>query len=180
MRPLSLRRALTGAFVAAGLHVGGWIGLGEMRGVASVFDPVETLTLDWRFLLAGPRMAPDGVVVVAIDDETLSDASGHALSRALMAKIVLALAASHPRVVALDFAFPDAKEGDAELANALRATPSVVAAIGRSGAGADGEADPNSLAHPSDRGRRLWDRPRQRLDRPERRPALHPDAVYDR
>ncbi len=130
MRPLSLRRALTGAFVAAGLLVGGWIGLGEMRGVASVFDPVETLTLDWRFLLAGPRMAPDGVVVVAIDDETLSDASGHALSRALMAKIVLALAASHPRVVALDFAFPDAKEGDAELANALRATPSVVAAIG--------------------------------------------------
>src|SRR5271165_2774853 len=164
MRPLSLRRALTGAFVAAGLLVGGWIGLGEMRGVASVFDPVETLTLDWRFLLAGPRMAPDGVVVVAIDDETLSDASGHALSRALMAKIVLALAASHPRVVALDFAFPDAKEGgrgacecaagDAERRRGDRPLRRERRdrAPRRSGAGADGEADPNSLAQPRQTG----------------------------
>jgi len=129
MPALSQRWALTGAFAAAGLLIGGWVGLGEMRSAASALDRVETLTLDWRFLLAGPRPAPDDVVVVAIDDETLSAADGHAPSRALTARIVAALASFAPRVVALDIAFPDAKEGDAELAAALKAVPSVVAAI---------------------------------------------------
>jgi adenylate cyclase len=100
-------------------------------GVASGLDQVENLTLDWRFLLAGARPAPPGVVIVAIDDQTLS-AEGHALSRETLSRIVHAIADFRPRAVALDIAFPDAKgeREDAELADALKSTTSVVASIG--------------------------------------------------
>jgi len=125
-------RLLTSGFVAAALVCGAWLGLKQMMGVASGLDRVEDLTLDWRFLLAGARPAPPGVVIVAIDDQTLSEAEGHNLSRETLARIVRAIADFHPRAVALDIAFPDSKGAnpDAELADALRSTPSVVASIG--------------------------------------------------
>jgi adenylate cyclase len=74
-------RLLTSGFVAAALVCGAWLGLKQTRGVASGLDRVEDLTLDWRFLLAGARPAPPGVVIVAIDDQTLREAEGHNLSR---------------------------------------------------------------------------------------------------
>ena len=67
-------RLLTGAFLAAALVVGGALGAQEINGLASPLDRIENLTLDWRFLLAGARPAPSGVVIVAIDDEALSEA----------------------------------------------------------------------------------------------------------
>jgi adenylate cyclase len=125
-------RLLTGGFVAAALVFGAWLGLRQMMGVASSLDRVENLTLDWRFLLARARPAPDGVVIVAIDDQTLNEAEGHALSRTMLARLVRAIADLHPRAVALDIAFPDSKgeNEDAELAEALKSTQSVVASIG--------------------------------------------------
>src|SRR5271157_2346382 len=130
-------RLLTGGFVAAALVWGAWLGLKQTTGVASGLDRVENLTLDWRFLLAGARPAPPGVVIVAIDDQSLSEAEGHILSRETLARIVHAIAAFHPRAVALDIAFPDSKgeREDAELAEALKSTPSVVASIGIFGEG---------------------------------------------
>jgi adenylate cyclase len=130
-------KLLTGGFVAAALASGAWLGLNQMRGVASSLDRVEDLTLDWRFLLAGPRSPPTGVVVVAIDDQTLSEAAGHALSRETLARLVRAIAGFHPHAVALDIAFPDSKgeKEDTELADALRSTASVVASIGIFGGG---------------------------------------------
>jgi adenylate cyclase len=128
---------VTGVFVAAGIASGAWLGVNQMRGVASGLDPIENLTLDWRFLLAGARPAPPGVVIVAIDDQTLDEADGHALSREMLARVVRAIVDAQPRAVALDFAFQDAKGGeeDAELAAALKSVPSVVASIGIFGDG---------------------------------------------
>src|SRR5271166_5427698 len=130
-------RLLTGAFVAVAVVCGAWLGLEQTRGAASPLDRVEYLTLDWRFLLAGARPAPAGVVIVAIDDETLGEAEGHVLSRATLANIVRAIADFHPRTVGLDLAFPDSKgeKEDADLAEALRSTTSVVASIGLFGEG---------------------------------------------
>jgi adenylate cyclase len=124
--------AATVGFVAAGLALGGWLGLNQIRGVASGLDRLENLTLDWRFLLAGPRAPPPGVVIVAIDDETLALTEGHALTREMVSRIVRAIAAARPRAVALDMAFPDPRdpEADGKLADALRSTASVVASIG--------------------------------------------------
>jgi adenylate cyclase len=71
------------------------------------------------------------VVIVALDDETLAEAEGHSFSRKMLARLVRAIDALLPRVVALDIAFPDAKgEGDLEFAEALKLTTSVVASIG--------------------------------------------------
>ena len=123
---------LTGGFLAAAVIVGAALGALEVNGVASPLDRIENLTLDWRFLLAGARPAPPGVVIVAIDDETLSEAGGGALTREMTARIVRALAGFHPRSIAVDIAFLNSKgeEGDTELAGALKAAPAVVAAIG--------------------------------------------------
>jgi adenylate cyclase len=125
-------RLLTGAFLIAALLVGAALGAQEMNGLASPLDRIENLTLDWRFLLAGARPAPSSVVIVAIDDETLSEAGSGVPTREMMARLVRALAAFHPRSVAIDIAFlnPRNADVDAELANALKAGPAVVAAIG--------------------------------------------------
>ncbi len=186
-------RLLTGAFLAAALVVGAALGALEINGLASPLDRIENLTLDWRFLLAGPRPAPAGVAIVAIDDETLSESGGDAPTREMMARIVRTLAGFHPRSVAIDIAFIKARDpgADAELARALKATPAVVAAIGefdavdsfrpssridRSGVGA--EAVLGSLANRGD--------PRcgasgacQRFDELERSASLHSDDLSD-
>jgi adenylate cyclase len=123
---------LTAAFLMAGLAAGAWLGLNQTRGVASGLDRLENLTLDWRFLLAGPHAAPPDVAIVAIDDATLRHEGGNSPSRQLLARIVRAVAAAHPRAVALDIAFLDPKdaESDADLAEALKSATSIVAAIG--------------------------------------------------
>src|SRR5271166_5752077 len=125
-------RLLTSGFVAAALVCGAWLGLKQTMGVASGLDRVENLTIDWRFLLAGARPAPPGVVIVAIDDQTLSEAEVHPQSRETLARLVRAIVDFHPQAVALDIAFPDSKgeKEDTELADALRSTTSVVASIG--------------------------------------------------
>ena len=123
---------LTIAFIAAGVAAGAWLGFGQVRGAASGLDRLEYVTLDWRFLLAGARPAPGDVVIVVIDDRTIAELEGHALSRQALARIVRAIAEHHPRAVALDIAFPDAKgvDEDSALAQALKLTKSVVASIG--------------------------------------------------
>jgi adenylate cyclase len=141
-------RLLTGAFLAAALVVGAALGAQEINGLASALDRIENLTLDWRFLLAGAHPAPSSVVIVAIDDEALSEARSDAPTREMMARLVRALASFHPRSIAIDIAFlnPGDADADAKLANALKAVPAVVAAIGNFDA-----VDPsNATPEPSD------------------------------
>src|SRR6202042_2583785 len=143
-------RLLTGAFLAAGLVVGGALGAQEINGLASPLDRIENLTLDWRFLLAGARPAPSSVVIVAIDDEALSEARSDAPTREMMARLVRAVAGFHPRSIAIDIAFlnPQDPDADAELAGALKEGPAVVAAIGDFDAvdPASATTEPNDLA----------------------------------
>jgi adenylate cyclase len=143
-------RLLTGAFLAAALLVGAALGAQEINGLASPLDRIENLTLDWRFLLAGARPAPSSVVIAAIDDEALSEVGSDAPTRETAARIVRALAGFHPRSIAVDIVFLNSKseEGDAELADALKAAPAVVAAIGVFGAAepSSGEVESNDLA----------------------------------
>jgi adenylate cyclase len=123
---------LTGIFLILGLVWGGFLGLRHIAGAGSVIDGFEDLTLDWRYAIAGPRPAPGGIVIVAIDDETVRQVGAYPLPRTELAGILRALAAFDPRAVAIDVAFLDAgpPAADAELAAALGATKSVVAAIG--------------------------------------------------
>jgi len=128
----SFETLLTTAFVLSGLAWGGSLGARQMAGDATGLDRLEHLTVDWRFALGGPRAAPRGVVIAAIDDDTIKEFSGYPLPRNGLALIIRALAACDPRAIALDILFLDAgkPEADRELAEALRSTRSVVAAIG--------------------------------------------------
>jgi adenylate cyclase len=141
---------LTGGFLTAAVVVGAALGALDVNGVASPLDRIDNLSLDWRFLLAGARPAPPGVVIVAIDDETLSETGGGAPTREMAARIVRAVAGFHPRSIAVDIAFLNSKgeASDAELAGALKVAPAVVAAIGvfDSAEPSSGEAEPNDLA----------------------------------
>jgi adenylate cyclase len=123
---------LTFVFVILGLVWGGYLGLRQMAALGSAIDSFENLTLDWRYAIAGPRPAPRGVVIVAIDDETVREAGAYPLSRSSLARVIRNVAAANPQAIAVDIAFLDAgpAEADAELVEALGATKSVVAAVG--------------------------------------------------
>jgi len=131
-RRLSVESTLALAFAVIGLLWGGFLGSRQIAGIASSLDRVEYLTLDWRFLLAGARPAPRGVVIAAIDDETLREIGSYPLPRDALARIVRAISVHGPQAIAIDMLFLDAgrPDADAALVDALRASPSVVAAIG--------------------------------------------------
>ncbi|HEY7089461.1 MAG TPA: CHASE2 domain-containing protein, partial [Tepidisphaeraceae bacterium] len=124
---------LAGAFVLIGVIWGGFLGTRQLKAIDSALDRLEYLTVDWRFLLAGAQPAPRGVTIVAIDDEAVRESGGYPLPRSALARIVRRLAAHGPQVIAIDMLFLDAgnPEGDLDLADALRSTKAVVAAIGR-------------------------------------------------
>lgn len=128
----SFETLLTAAFVLSGLAWGGYLGIRQMAGVDSGLDRLEYLTVDWRFALTGARAAPRGVVIGAIDDDTVRDMSGYPLPREVLARIIRGLAAHDPQAIALDILFLDAgnPEADRELADALRSSRTVIAGIG--------------------------------------------------
>jgi adenylate cyclase len=129
----------TCGFVAVALLWGGFLGYRQIAGIDSLLDRVEYLTVDLRFLLAGARPAPRGVVIVAIDDETIHAAGAYPLPRSAVAAIVRNVAALDPQAIAIDMAFLEAgqPEQDAQLGDALRSTKSVIAAIGLFDRGAE-------------------------------------------
>ena len=132
LRRPSFEALLTGAFVLAGVLWGGFLGLRQINGLDVGLDRVEYLTLDWRFLLAGARPAPRGVIIAAVDDETVRELGGFPLPRDALAKIVGKLARLGPQAIAIDMLFlePTKPESDAALGQSLRAGPSVVGAVG--------------------------------------------------
>ncbi|MGA2125328.1 MAG: adenylate/guanylate cyclase domain-containing protein [Xanthobacteraceae bacterium] len=128
----SFETLLTTAFVLSGLAWGGYLGARQIEGDATGLDRLEHLTVDWRFALAGPRAAPRGVVIAAIDNDTVNAFSGYPLPRDGLARIIRGIAAYDPQAIALDILFLDAgrPEADGKLAEALGSAKSVVAAIG--------------------------------------------------
>jgi adenylate cyclase len=117
-------------FALLGALWGGFLGWRQVVGAGSFLDRIEYLTVDWRFALRGAQPPPRGVVIAAVDEATISAAGGYPLPRSMVARIVRELARHGPQAVALDMLFLDPKDGDAELSDALRATRSVVAAVG--------------------------------------------------
>ena len=122
---------LTAVLLAVALLWSAWLARTHLEGRNSVIDRLETASLDWRVLIAGPLPPPKSVSVVAIDDATVTAEGGYPLPRERVAKIVEAIGRSGAKAVAIDilFAKSDAPApGDAVLANALSGLPSVIAA----------------------------------------------------
>jgi adenylate cyclase len=131
-RPRRAEWLFTGALILASVLWGGFLGVRHIAGLDAGLDRLEYLTLDWRFHLAGPRSPPRGVVIAAIDDAAIRKLGGYPLRRDVLAGLVRNLAAHKPQAVAFDMVFldPVAPDVDAALADALRAIPAVVGAVG--------------------------------------------------
>ncbi|EAU39718.1 putative adenylate cyclase protein [Fulvimarina pelagi HTCC2506] len=110
----------------------GWLGWRHVHGLGGPLDRIETTTLDWRVLLAGPLPPPETVAVVAIDDETIEAEGGYPLDRRLMARLVENLRAAGAKAIAIDILFADAGEPaeDAALLEALSGGDVVIAGAG--------------------------------------------------
>lgn len=111
---------------------GAGLALQHWRGGISSLDRIEAPLTDFRFLIQGPRPAPDEITIIAIDDETVQETGAYPLPRATIAQLVERLGQMAPKVVALDLLFvdPGQPEGDRALATALGKAPSVLAAAG--------------------------------------------------
>jgi adenylate cyclase len=131
------------AAALAGLW-GAGLALLHWQSSSSILDRLEAPLTDLRFLIQGPRAAPDDITIVAIDDQTVQQAGVYPLPRATMAQLVSAVGRMKPRVVALDILFLDQSlaEGDRALAKALGETPSVLAAAGLFARNPQQAADP--------------------------------------
>lgn len=93
-------------------------------------DRVESAMSGFRLLLRGVRTPPDLVTIVEIDDATVKQLGSYPLPRSDLARIVDAIAALKPKVIAIDLLLLDkhpADEDDA-LAKSLGAAPAVIAA----------------------------------------------------
>ncbi|HEX8663821.1 MAG TPA: adenylate/guanylate cyclase domain-containing protein, partial [Beijerinckiaceae bacterium] len=158
MRFASLKAALTATAVALALAWSALLASWHLQGRASPLDRFEAPLADLRFLVGGPRPAPQDVVIVAIDDETVREAGRYPLSRTRMARLVRTLAQHRPKVIALDVLFldPAAPEADQALADALRDGPAAIAAAAIFPAGGSALEDGDDLANAPIAERVMW------------------------
>lgn len=128
-----MRRHLPIWLIAAALVGGGlWAAVLSERhinGESSLQDPFETLFLDRRIQMLGPREAPDNVVIVAIDNETVGTEDMNAMGRRRLADLVDAIRDAGALTLAVDILLVSkgVPEADEALAHSLASMPTVLA-----------------------------------------------------
>ncbi|GAA0780032.1 adenylate/guanylate cyclase domain-containing protein [Roseibium denhamense] len=132
-----MKRALPAWAIALALVCGGlwtWtLGQRQITGTASVLDRFETVMLDLRIHLKGPRKPPPRVAIVAIDDASLARLGGFPVNRRALAGVIDALREQGTKAVAVDIllAGTTTAADDQALAAALASLPTVIAAAGQ-------------------------------------------------
>jgi adenylate cyclase len=116
------------AIALAGLW-GAGLGWAHWRGDARFLDRAEATMTDLRTLVRGPRIPPQSITIVAIDDEVVQQEGAYPVTRATLARIVDTITGLGPKAVALDLLLLDeGPEADDEaLAKSLARTRSVIA-----------------------------------------------------
>ncbi|GAB2185861.1 CHASE2 domain-containing protein [Roseibium sp. LAB1] len=111
----------------------GSLALNHVAGRASVLDRLETVLLDLRIQIKGPREAPLNVVIVAIDDATVATAGHYPVDRALLTRLVEQIRDAGAKALAIDILLmgKSTEDADARLAAALASLPTVIAAGGQ-------------------------------------------------
>lgn len=119
-------------FVGGGLWAG-WLGQRHMAGTGSLIDRVETVLLDWRILAAGARDAPGNIVVVAVDDATITAIGANSIGREQLALLIEKIASAGARALAIDMLLTGSSghEADDRLVKALGKIPTVIASAGQ-------------------------------------------------
>jgi adenylate cyclase len=130
---LKLYACLVALAMLAGVVWAGALAQSHVAGRASVLDRLETVLLDLRILIQGPREAPRDVVIVAIDDKTVAAAGQYPVGRVILAAIVERIREAGAKALAVDILLIGKSDeaADAGLASALGSLPSVIAAGGQ-------------------------------------------------
>src|SRR4051794_29738913 len=102
-----MKLAIPAVAVALAAAWGAFLALAHVNAEGTVLDRLESALLDLRFQLAGPRPAPEGVVIVAIDEDTVRHAGRHPLPREVVADLVSTIHRSGASALALDVLFLD-------------------------------------------------------------------------
>ncbi|POF31670.1 CHASE2 domain-containing protein [Roseibium marinum] len=128
---LPIRLALVALLV--GCIWTGWLVHTHLSGRASVLDRAETVLLDLRILINGPRKASDEVVIVAIDDETVAGTGSYPVGQDDLARLIDKIRQAGARTLAIDILLTGnaPNGGDKNLAAALGTLPAVIAAAGQ-------------------------------------------------
>ncbi|WP_299816586.1 CHASE2 domain-containing protein [uncultured Roseibium sp.] len=105
----------------------------HLSGRASVLDRAETVLLDLRILINGPRKVSDDIVIVAIDDETVSGTGSYPLGQDDLARLIDKIRQAGARSLGIDILLTgNAQDGGTKnLATALGTLPAVIAAAGQ-------------------------------------------------
>ncbi|WP_244274648.1 adenylate/guanylate cyclase domain-containing protein [Labrenzia sp. OB1] len=128
---MPIRLALVALLV--GCLWSGWLVQTHLSGWASVLDRAETVLLDLRILINGPRKVIDDVVIVAVDDETVAGTGSYPLGQDNLALLIDKIRQAGARALAIDILLTgNAGDGGSEkLATALGTLPAVIAAAGQ-------------------------------------------------
>ncbi|MCU1234554.1 MAG: multi-sensor signal transduction histidine kinase [Candidatus Solibacter sp.] len=91
---------------------------------------IDRYTRDWLMRLRGPQPVPDDIAIVAIDEPSMLRYGRFPWSRQVIARTIDALAAAHPKVIALDVLFtdPTTQEDDESLSRSIGRAGNVVVA----------------------------------------------------
>uniref|UniRef100_Q01NN6 histidine kinase n=1 Tax=Solibacter usitatus (strain Ellin6076) TaxID=234267 RepID=Q01NN6_SOLUE len=91
---------------------------------------VSRYSRDWLMRLRGPLPVPEDIAIVAIDEASIARFGRFPWSRQVIARTIDALAAAHPKVIAVDvlFADPTTQEDDDNLAHSIGRAGNVVVA----------------------------------------------------
>jgi signal transduction histidine kinase len=87
-------------------------------------------TRDWLMRARGPLPVPEDIAIIAIDEPSMARFGRFPWSRQVIARTIDALAAAHPKVIALDVLFtdPTTQEDDDNLARSIGRAGNVVVA----------------------------------------------------
>ncbi len=91
---------------------------------------IDRYTRDWLMQARGPLPVPDDIAIVAIDEASIARFGRFPWPRSLAARAVDAIAAAHPRAIALDILYTDPTDPneDRSLASAIARAGNVVVA----------------------------------------------------
>ena len=111
------------------LFLGWW----HLAGERTPLDRVEASLADVRLLIAGRKPPQSDVVIIAIDDATVSNEKGYPIQRSTLARLIRVINAGKPRAIAIDILLVDETlpEADEALAKALKESPTIIAAAGK-------------------------------------------------
>jgi adenylate cyclase len=118
--------------VLAGL-LGGFVAFLHLSG-NPVLERVEGITLDWRFGLRGPLVAPDNLAIIRIDDRTLATRGRWPLPRTTIAAAIETLQAAGAGAIGVDILMVEpengaASDGDTALRRTLAQQKNAVLAM---------------------------------------------------